>query len=161
MSDVSEKHAGGRPPALEPDDKTLQIVYGLGNIQATLKECAAVLGVGEATFLRFRDRHPVVRERYEKGQQEGLASLRRAQFKKALEGNTTMLIWLGKNYLEQTDRADVNFNANVNINETKTLRYRMTDDELLAIASASVDVPGSGDGTVEETAGQIVPSRLQ
>jgi hypothetical protein len=29
--------------------------------------------------------------------------LRRAQFRLAMEGNVTMLIWLGKQYLDQTD----------------------------------------------------------
>lgn len=34
----------------------------------------------------------------------GKASLRRMQWKSAEDGNTTMLIWLGKNILGQTDK---------------------------------------------------------
>jgi hypothetical protein len=34
----------------------------------------------------------------------GNVSLRRRQFKTAMEGNTTMLIWLGKQRLGQTDK---------------------------------------------------------
>jgi hypothetical protein len=33
-------------------------------------------------------------------------SLRRLQAKKAAEGNVTMLIWLGKQYLGQSDRQE-------------------------------------------------------
>lgn len=33
----------------------------------------------------------------------GKIALRRAQIRVALKGNASMLIWLGKNYLEQTD----------------------------------------------------------
>ena len=39
-------------------------------------------------------------------------SLRRSQFRIA-ETNPTMAIWLGKQYLGQKDRADVELNANI------------------------------------------------
>ncbi len=37
----------------------------------------------------------------------GKISLRRKQFEVALSGNPTMLIWLGRNMLNQTDKIDV------------------------------------------------------
>lgn len=37
----------------------------------------------------------------------GRRSLRRKQYEIAMAGNPTMLIWLGKNWLEQTDKTDV------------------------------------------------------
>jgi hypothetical protein len=39
--------------------------------------------------------------------EEGRMSLRRLQWKKAQEGNTTMLIWLGKQYLGQSDKQEL------------------------------------------------------
>ena len=42
----------------------------------------------------------------EEGRAEGKKSLRRAQFEKALAGDTRMLIFLGKNYLGQSDDGD-------------------------------------------------------
>lgn len=42
-------------------------------------------------------------EIYEEKRQIGRISLRRVQFQEALKGNTTLLIWLGKQYLGQTD----------------------------------------------------------
>lgn len=37
----------------------------------------------------------------------GKTSLRRRQFEVAMSGNPTMLIWLGRNMLNQTDRVEV------------------------------------------------------
>lgn len=39
--------------------------------------------------------------------QAGCQMLREAQFEKALSGNATMLIWLGKQYLGQSDNKDI------------------------------------------------------
>ena len=39
----------------------------------------------------------------EKGRAEGKKSLRRAQMEKALAGDVRMLIWMGKQYLDQKD----------------------------------------------------------
>lgn len=38
----------------------------------------------------------------------GLASLRRRQFQKALAGDNVMLIWVGKQYLKQSERGELN-----------------------------------------------------
>jgi hypothetical protein len=40
---------------------------------------------------------------YDQKRQGGCISLRRAQFQEALKGNTALLIWLGKQYLGQSD----------------------------------------------------------
>ena len=45
---------------------------------------------------------------------EGKVALRRAQMKQAL-ANPTMAIFLGKNYLEQTDSKELNLKGEVNI----------------------------------------------
>jgi len=36
----------------------------------------------------------------------GHASLRRKQYEQAMKGNTTLLLWLGKQYLDQADKID-------------------------------------------------------
>lgn len=45
-------------------------------------------------------------EIYTKGRESGKAKLRDLQFAQAKKGNVTMLIWLGKQYLGQTDKAE-------------------------------------------------------
>jgi len=94
----------GRPYKLQADDKTIEIVAGLGQIQATVRECAAVLGVSHQTFIRFKSEHPEIQQVYEDGKLTGKVSLRRAQFRAAVENlNPTMLIWGGKQMLGQRD----------------------------------------------------------
>ena len=44
---------------------------------------------------------------YKKHQGEGKASLRRAQWKAAQDGNPTMLVWLGKQMLGQRDKQEI------------------------------------------------------
>jgi hypothetical protein len=94
----------GRPCKLSPDATTLKTVAGLGKIGATTLECAAVLGVDEKTWIKFRDENPEVRSAYDNERGKLRTSLRRKQVQLALEGNVTMLIWLGKNELAQSDK---------------------------------------------------------
>lgn len=81
----------------------------LCEIQCTLREIASFLGVSEDTVERAVQREYNVgfKEHYELKSAKGKASLRRLQFQLAETGNATMLIWLGKQWLDQKDRSDV------------------------------------------------------
>jgi transcriptional regulator with XRE-family HTH domain len=94
------KHPGGRP-RLEFD---LRQVEELGKIQSTQAELAAVLGCSVDTVKDRLKCDPEFSAAYIKGLESGKASLRRLQWKAALGGNITMQIWLGKQYLAQSDR---------------------------------------------------------
>jgi AraC-like DNA-binding protein len=94
-----QKRPGGRP-RLTFD---LRLVEDLGKIQSTHSELAAVLGVSIETVKRRLKDDPEFCAVYEKGLENGKSSLRRIQWKAALAGNTTMQIWLGKQYLQQRD----------------------------------------------------------
>lgn len=102
-SAAKETRRVGRPYALEADEPTLKTLRGLAEIQCTVNEASAVLGVAKGTFLEFLNREEKAREVWEQGAEDGKASLRRMQWQQA-EGNTTMLIWLGKQWLGQRDR---------------------------------------------------------
>jgi DNA-binding transcriptional regulator YiaG len=99
----SGKDLGGRPPKLKCDDDTLKQINGLARIQCTQREAAAVLGVHRETFSKFLDTNEKAMRAWEDGQEAGKASLRREQFKVAQNGNATMQIWLGKQWLGQKD----------------------------------------------------------
>ncbi len=43
--------------------------------------------------------------------EKGLSNLKMTQYKKALAGDTTLLIWLGKQYLGQRDRTEITGNS--------------------------------------------------
>jgi len=98
---------GGRPFSVVADAETLKTILGLGKIQATSKECAAVLGISEPTWINFKRNNPEVAEAYTNGTGHGQVSLRRRQYRAAMRGNTTMMIWLGKQYLDQKDKKDI------------------------------------------------------
>ena len=99
-----EKNLGGRPRKLQPDGKTLTLVKGLSQMLATGPEIAAVLGVSKRTWIRFKKEFPEVDLALRQGQALFRVALRRRQFKAADDGNPTMLIWLGKQYLGQADK---------------------------------------------------------
>ncbi len=80
-------------------------VHALGLIHCTLEEVAAVLGLGARTVDRLMKDDPAFRKAYEDGMAEGKASLRRMQYQAAMKGDKTMLIWLGKQLLGQSDQA--------------------------------------------------------
>lgn len=141
MKNEQTPKRNGRPPALQPDARTLKTVEGLGRIQATTRECAAVLGVSHQTFITFMTGHPAIGEALEKGKEEGKTSLRRTQFKLA-QKNAAMAIFLGKNYLDQTDRQDIN--QSVSVDMTVTDARSKLQRLLLREHGAGADQEGAG-----------------
>ena len=80
-----------------------ELIGKLSYIQCTQKEIASTLEVSTRTLQKDEEFIRI----YKKGQEEGKMSLRRLQWKAAKENNVTMLIWLGKQYLGQTDKQEV------------------------------------------------------
>ena len=76
-------------------------------IQCTLEEVASYFDMDSDTLnARLKELYGTTfSEVFKVKRQKGFVSLRRSQFNKALEGDNTMLIFLGKNYLKQRDRA--------------------------------------------------------
>lgn len=99
------KNKGGRPK-IQLDQSVFE---GMCRIQCTKQEICDVFDVDEKTLTRW------CKDTYGEGFSEvrkkksavGLVSLRRNQFRAAEGGNTTMQIWLGKQYLGQTDKQEV------------------------------------------------------
>ena len=87
----------GRPRAVI-DLKSLELMAKLG---CTREEMAAELGCSVPTLDRRFD------ALIKSGKHQGRISLRRAQWKAALAGDRTMLVWLGKNELGQTDKHEL------------------------------------------------------
>jgi hypothetical protein len=75
----------------------------LCTMQATDEEIAAFFGVSTRTIERRR-KSPKFAEVMERGKAKGRLSLRRMQIKLLEAGNATMGVWLGKQYLGQTDQ---------------------------------------------------------
>ncbi len=99
MGDTKKER--GRP-RIEID---LTQVERLATIQCTDEEIACVLGVSYNTITRRKADDPAFVEALEAGRGKGRATLRRLQWQRAQGGSDTMLIWLGKNVMGQTDKA--------------------------------------------------------
>ena len=96
--------ANGRP-AMEFD---LSEVEKLGTIGATAHEMAAWFNCGLRTIERRMGKvDGDFRRSYEKGFGRLKMSLRRKQIETANAGNVTMLIWLGKQLLDQADKREI------------------------------------------------------
>lgn len=89
-----------------------EMVEKLASIMATQEEIASFLDISVRTLLR--DEHFC--HIYKKGLEGGKMSLRRQQFKLS-ETNPTMAIWLGKQYLNQTDKQDIRMENKVELKE--------------------------------------------
>lgn len=64
-------------------------------------EIARMCDVGYTTWKRQKKENPEIAEAIERGREKGRFSLRMAQMKSALAGNTHMLKWCGMQYLGQ------------------------------------------------------------
>lgn len=90
-------------PRIEIDEKNFESLCGL---QCTLGEIADFFSCSEDTIERWckRKYNLSFAEAFKKHSGKGRISLRRAQFRLA-EKNASMAIWLGKQYLGQSDNA--------------------------------------------------------
>ena len=91
----------GRPPKLVLDDATLDQLTKLGEMQCTYAECARFFRVSMWTFKEFMKKEEAA-DAFARGKAVGLISLRRIQFALA-KTHAGMAIFLGKNYLGQSD----------------------------------------------------------
>ena len=98
------KSNAGRPPK-QIDYKRLDSMCA---IQCTGEECAAILDMSYLLMNQKlkEDGHGNFLEYYAIKAAGGKASLRRRQYKAAMDGQPTMLVWLGKQWLGQTDKSD-------------------------------------------------------
>ena len=99
---------GPKGPSKPMSEKEWGQLISMIRIQCTKDEICGVFGMSEPT-LRRRIKEFSPEENFDtlfkKHQHEGKSSLRRAQWKSAIElNNVTMQIWLGKQMLNQSDR---------------------------------------------------------
>lgn len=93
-------------PKLEVTPQMLRAVTQIAVSQCPDEEIAAFLGISYSTFKRRKREEPGLSEAVELGRDSGKQMLRQVQWDTALGGDKTMLIWLGKQYLGQSDKTD-------------------------------------------------------
>ena len=102
----TKKNLGGRPSKLPLIDQ--EHFEGMCRIQCTKDEICSILDIDEGTLTKWcKETYNLgFSDIYKKKSSTGKMSLRRQQFKSAEAGNVTMQIWLGKQYLGQTDKIE-------------------------------------------------------
>ena len=92
------KNKGGRPKKYDIDTEE---VFKLASYGCTNTEIADFFGCSKDLISKSYSTNVL------KGRTDLKKRLRKAQIDSALGGNSTMLIWLGKQYLEQTEKSEV------------------------------------------------------
>jgi len=102
---------GPKGPMKPMTEKQFEQLVSMIRIQCTAEEICSILGMSQDTLGRRIAERGIERVKnfadlYKKHSGEGKASLRRMQWKAAEAGNPTMLVWLGKNMLDQKDKVE-------------------------------------------------------
>ena len=84
----------------------LKMLEGLASIHCTDEEIASVFGCSRRSVVRAKTTRKDFRDAYNRGRDKGKTALRRLQWQKADSGNVPMMIWLGKQWLGQADKAE-------------------------------------------------------
>ena len=93
----------------------LEQVEKLAMLQCTYDELAAFFDCSKDTIINRMKDNESFSTAYKSGLEKGKMSLRRMQWRAAESGNVTMLIWLGKQHLGQTDKQDVKHSGEMDI----------------------------------------------
>jgi len=109
-SKTTRKKPGPKPMIIDYDQ-----VANDASLQYTEYEIARHIGLSDDGFRKRKARDKKLRDALDKGRARGRMSLRRLQYAGAQAGNPTMLIWMGKQYLGQRDKAELDRNDNVTV----------------------------------------------
>lgn len=102
------KKRGPKGPSKLLSDNDFQRLLNMVRIQCTQTEICSILGMSDTTLnRRLQERgYENFLDLYKRHNDEGRMSLRRMQWQAAENGNSTMLVWLGKQYLGQKDKQE-------------------------------------------------------
>lgn len=107
-------------------------------LQCTKREIASwFVCSGDALERAFRAKGTTYTEYFTEKSAAGLISLRRLQYQKAEKGNPALLIWLGKQWLGQSDKKQIEAQVSATVTD------KLTDEELAnkALEAAKVLLP--------------------
>ena len=118
-----------RPYQVLTDPEGVEYVAKLASMGCTREEIAEDLGVCTDTLLNPRNREKFNRA-MAMGHSDFTSSIRNSQYKIMKQGSATMAIFLGKNYLGQTDKVEVtDANAPSPLTEFAKALSKYKDDE--------------------------------
>jgi hypothetical protein len=122
---------------MNPEKKiNLKELEKLCMMQCTDEEIAAFFDLSRERFVKHHKKKPEIIEVMERGKAKGRASLRRAQFSKAMSGHPALLIWMGKQILGQKETVVNEHAGEMTINDGA--RERLLS-KLASLASTASD----------------------
>ena len=117
-----ERRKTGRPKK----EIDLEALRKLCELQCSAAEISGFFGITVETLNRIiKDTYEIsFLEYFEQNRSGGKIALRRKQFSVAMDGNPSMLIWLGKNWLKQVDKQEVTHTG-----DTGVVKVRIVDED--------------------------------
>lgn len=123
----------------------------LAKLHCTEDEIGAVLGITGRTLRTYKADHPEIDEAIQRGWSAGKVSIRRAQIQAAVKDrNPSMLIWLGKIMLGQSDRQDLNVSGSLDLKHESSALEEIAG-ELTRIAAREREVGGTTETLADST----------
>ena len=132
---------------IEWSDNDIRQFKELCAIFCTEQEICSILGVTDKTLIRLINKYlrdeitpgskasVTFQQAFEHYSASGKASLRRQQLRAAEDGDRQMLLWLGKQYLDQTDKKEVKKQTT----KTKVKKEATPIDKLISRAAELTD----------------------
>lgn len=118
------KEATAGRPLLILNEFGLETIEKLASVFCTDEEIASFMGVTVETLLNSKNKDAFL-EYKKKGLDTGKATLRRKQFELGMKGNCTMLIWLGRNYLNQSEKIE---EITKDLGEDRTIKIEVVNN---------------------------------
>jgi hypothetical protein len=115
----------------EPELTLEQKLKFMAQLQCTIEEAAGQLDMSPATFRKTLSENMHLKEIWERGPAKGRVSLRRQQFQQASGFSpqaVAMAIHLGKHWLGQIDKQNIEVSGNINLSANRTASDIMLDN---------------------------------
>lgn len=138
VGDISQRPLDkGRPIEVQ-----VQMVYQLARQMLPIAEIAGVLGMRRDQLDGLIQGSSRLSDAIEQGYAETRQHLRKTQLDLALSGHSSMLMWLGKQYLGQADQHKVESKTEINITVQRAMdELRNIPKNKLMQAMALIDTP--------------------
>lgn len=105
MIQIPSQKQGGRP-SYKITEEGFRLVEYLSTLNCTREEIASAFGVAPSV-LHNRHNKKVFTETYNRGKEQFKLTIRKSQMRIMTKGNSRMAEFLGKNYLGQTDKSEM------------------------------------------------------
>jgi hypothetical protein len=111
----------GRPRTHEIDEKDIKRIATMAGLGLKVDDISAILGMSISTFERRCREKPEIYEALLKGRGEARLGLAKKAYEQAMQGDTTLLIFLLKTQCGFKDNDENRINININTDDKKEM----------------------------------------